>query len=84
MPELGGKDDLNITSALNIHDALDGGPSKEDAISHTVPAKYHGTRADQQDMVVLGKKQVLRVCRLGCTASCGTETDTICSATFAL
>lgn len=60
MPELGGKDDLNLISALN--DPLDGGSPKEDVVSHTVPAKYHGTRADQQDMVVLGKKQVLRVC----------------------
>lgn len=26
----------------------------------TVPEKYKGTRADQDDMVLLGKKQVLR------------------------
>lgn len=26
----------------------------------TIPEKYRGTRADQDDMVLLGKKQVLR------------------------
>ena len=26
----------------------------------TIPEKYKGTRADQDDMVLLGKKQVLR------------------------
>ena len=60
MPALGGgKDELNFISALG--ESPESGPSKEDAISHTLPAKYHGTRADQQDMIVLGKKQVLRV-----------------------
>lgn len=59
MPEIGGKEDLNITSALR--EPTDDGFVKEDVISNTVPAKYHGTRADQQDMIVLGKKQVLRV-----------------------
>lgn len=32
----------------------------DDSISH-VPQKYRGTAADQKDMSVLGKKQVLRV-----------------------
>lgn len=59
MPELGGKDELNIQSALR--EPFEDGLAKEDVISHTVPAKYHGTKADQQDMIVLGKKQVLRV-----------------------
>lgn len=59
MAELGGKDDLNIHSALR--EPFEDGPSKEDVVSHTVPRKYHGTQADQQDMIVLGKKQVLRV-----------------------
>lgn len=27
-----------------------------------LPAKYRGTAADQRDMSILGKKQVLRVC----------------------
>lgn len=58
MADPGGKDDMNIISALG--QCPEDGPSKEDP-SHTVPAKYHGTRADQQDMIVLGKKQVLRV-----------------------
>jgi len=58
MPDLGSKDDMNIISALG--QSPEEGPSKEDA-SNNVPAKYHGTRADQQDMIVLGKKQVLRV-----------------------
>lgn len=30
--------------------------------SGQVAKKWRGTRADQQDMAVLGKKQVLRVC----------------------
>ena len=34
----------------------------EEAI--TVPAKYRGTAADKKDMLVLGKKQVLRVSAL--------------------
>ena len=62
MAELRGKEELNITSALR--EPLEDGPVKEDVVSHTIPRKYQGTRADQQDMVVLGKKQVLRV-RIG-------------------
>ena len=27
-----------------------------------VPARYRGTDADKNDMMILGKKQVLRVC----------------------
>ena len=27
-----------------------------------IPAKYRGTAADHRDMIILGKKQVLRVC----------------------
>lgn len=61
MAELGGKDELNIHSALR-NEPFGDEPLKNDVVSHTVPAKYHGTRADQQDMIVLGKKQVLRVC----------------------
>jgi hypothetical protein len=59
MSELNGKDDMNIISALG--GSPEDGPSKDGA-SNNVPAKYHGTRADQQDMIMLGKKQVLRVC----------------------
>ena len=36
---------------------------KQDAFpiaATTIPEKYKGTRADQDDMVLLGKKQVLR------------------------
>ena len=58
MPDLGSKDDMNIISALG--QPPEEGPSKEDG-PHGLPAKYVGTRADQQDMVMLGKKQVLRV-----------------------
>lgn len=59
MVEPGAKEELNITSALR--EPLEDGPLKEDVVSHTIPGKYQGTRADQQDMIVLGKKQVLRV-----------------------
>lgn len=58
MPDLGSKDDMNIISALG--QPPEEGPSKEDC-THGLPPKYVGTRADQQDMVMLGKKQVLRV-----------------------
>jgi hypothetical protein len=58
MAEHGGKDDdLNILSALRE-------PLEEEQLkdAHGLPVKYQGTRADQQDMMILGKKQVLRVC----------------------
>jgi hypothetical protein len=58
MSGLGGKDDMNIISALR--EPQEGGPSKEDDFN-TVPIRFQGTRADQADMIVLGKKQVLRV-----------------------
>lgn len=58
MPDLEGKDDMNIISALG--ESPEAGPSKEDAFN-TVPMRFQGTRADQADMIVLGKKQVLRV-----------------------
>lgn len=35
---------------------------KEFQYDGTIPSKYRGTTADQRDMVLLGKKQVLRVC----------------------
>lgn len=31
-----------------------------------LPARYRGTAADQRDMSMLGKKQVLRVCDPSC------------------
>ena len=65
MPDLGSKDDMNIISALG--QPPEEGPSKEDG-THGLPPKYVGTRADQQDMVMLGKKQVLRVCMAICLA----------------
>jgi hypothetical protein len=65
MAEHGGKeDDLNILSALR--EPLEEEQLKEDA--HGLPVKYQGTRADQQDMMVLGKKQVLRVCTCLCAS----------------
>lgn len=33
----------------------------DDLDEYDLPAKYRGTSADQRDMSVLGKKQVLRV-----------------------
>lgn len=38
----------------------------EDDIPGQVAKKWRGTRADQQDMAALGKKQVLRVCSRHC------------------
>jgi hypothetical protein len=38
-----------------------------------IPSRYRGTAADKRDMIVLGKKQVLRVCILeNCTSFCPT------------
>lgn len=34
----------------------------DDVYDETLPTKYRGTAADKSDMLVLGKKQVLRVC----------------------
>lgn len=65
MPGLGSKDDMNIVSALG--QPPEEGPSKEDG-THGLPPKYVGTRADQQDMIMLGKKQVLRVRMAICLA----------------
>lgn len=36
-------------------------PDEEAVVSDTLPLKYQGTSTDQQDMMLLGKKQVLRV-----------------------
>lgn len=36
------------------------GDFQDGVISHHVPDKYRGTEADKQDMLILGKKQVLR------------------------
>lgn len=36
-----------------------------------IPSRYRGTAADKRDMIVLGKKQVLRVCILdNCISFC--------------
>jgi hypothetical protein len=79
MAERGGKDnDSSILSALR--EPLEDGQLKEDV--HGLPVKYQGTRADQQDMMVLGKKQVLRVCMYLCALLY--ETDTGCSVTLNL
>lgn len=56
---------MNIVSALG--QPPEEGPSKEDG-THGLPPKYVGTRADQQDMIMLGKKQVLRVRMAICLA----------------
>jgi hypothetical protein len=58
MPGSGSKDNMNIISALR--ESPEPGPSKEDDFN-TVPVRFQGTRTDQADMMVLGKKQVLRV-----------------------
>lgn len=82
MSELGGKDDMNIISALG--ESPEGGPSKEDA-SNTVPVRFQGTRADQADMMMLGKKQVLRVSQLGhLLYLVSNKADFICSETSSL
>ena len=49
---------------VHDHDAYDGDEWKEFKFDGTIPTKYRGTSSDQRDMVVLGKKQVLRVSHL--------------------
>ncbi|KAK0971669.1 hypothetical protein LTR54_017732 [Friedmanniomyces endolithicus] len=46
--------------AIYDQDAYDQHDLKEFRVDATIPLKYHGTAADQRDMVVLGKTQVLR------------------------
>ena len=59
-----GKEDLSIISLSEEPraDSLDPDAEKDDVLS-TIPAKYRGTAHDKKDMSVMGKKQVLRVCR---------------------
>jgi hypothetical protein len=55
------KDDLNISKqpAAAVLDA-DSDQVDDLVISKNVPVKYRGTEADRHDMLVLGRKQVLR------------------------
>lgn len=57
--------DLNKEAAVEeqINDApldLKADNVFDDAAADTIPLKYRGTLADQKDMSILGKKQVLR------------------------
>lgn len=56
------KDHVDVSSTAR---APSDDPKKEDIISATVQQRYVGTKADRQDMITLGKKQVLRVRTLG-------------------
>lgn len=51
-------------SNLNVDEDLVGRWEENDlddiVVSDTVPLKYRGTQADKHDMLVLGRKQVLR------------------------
>jgi hypothetical protein len=55
-------DNKGIAADVQPTDSSQGTAEKvfDDGVSH-VPEKYRGTNADQHDMAVLGKKQVLRV-----------------------
>lgn len=52
------KDEYNITETFRDGGLV--GSDHDEIISCDVPAKYRGTATDQHDMLVLGKKQVLR------------------------
>jgi hypothetical protein len=46
---------------LPVHDGYDQDELKDFNVDASIPMRYRGTSADQRDMAVLGKKQVLRV-----------------------
>lgn len=50
--------DVAVEPRTDFHDAIS--EDKQSIVMPSVPAKYQGTSADQKDMMVLGKKQVLR------------------------
>lgn len=56
------KDDVQVTSA-SPRDSSDREQEKQNVVAGSVPTKYRGTDADRRDMITLGKKQVLRVCK---------------------
>lgn len=54
---------MDPKDAVEIADIpLDEGQVEKDLYDANLPARYRGTEADKRDMIVLGKKQVLRVC----------------------
>ena len=54
------KEELEVTESP----IEDGQIADKDPDDGGIPLKYRGTAADKRDMIVLGKKQVLRVCIL--------------------
>ncbi|KAK6399016.1 hypothetical protein LTR65_000574 [Meristemomyces frigidus] len=54
------KDDVAVTAGPSSREGSDALQEKDDTISASIAAKYHGTEADRRDMITLGKKQVLR------------------------
>ena len=77
-------EDLNLrkatpTVALSDVPVFDTSDEKDiDVISSDVPKKYMGTENDRRDMIVLGKKQVLRR-NFGFTTMLGFGSTVICS-----
>lgn len=51
------KEELEVTE----NPIGDGQTVDKEADDSGIPSRYRGTAADQRDMIVLGKKQVLRV-----------------------
>jgi hypothetical protein len=61
------KDELAVTD----YPIDDGQIEDKEPDDGGIPARYRGTEADKRDMIVLGKKQVLRVCILdNCISFC--------------
>jgi hypothetical protein len=54
------KEELEVTESP----IDDGQVADKDPDDGGIPSRYRGTAADKRDMIVLGKKQVLRVCIL--------------------
>lgn len=50
--------DVAVAPTMDFHDAIS--EDKQSVLAASVPVKYQGTATDQKDMMVLGKKQVLR------------------------
>lgn len=57
-PAFASKELRQVETSSNEHEL-------DDLDAAGLPAKYRGTAADQRDMSILGKKQVLRVCGTG-------------------
>lgn len=50
-----------ITNMVLANDYPEADPKEDVHVNGSIPLRYRGTAADQRDMALLGKEQVLRV-----------------------